>query len=265
MGRIDDLFSALRAKRRKALMPFVCGQHPERGMTAAMLPAIERAGGQIVEVGVPYSDPIADGPVIASAMHAALARGSTPDSLFEEVASVRDTVSVGIVAMVSISVVHRMGGPTGFAALARQAGFDGLIIPDLPLEESAPAIEASRKEGLTLSLLVSPTTAAQRVRQIAEASTGFVYLLARAGVTGERMETPEIGPGVARIREATDLPIACGFGIRSAEQVRAVVRHADAAIVGSVIVRAAELTYRAGGDPVADVEKLTADLAAGLS
>lgn len=246
-------------------MPFVCGQHPERGMTAAMLPAIERAGGSIVEVGVPYSDPIADGPVIASAMHQALARGSTPESLLEEVASVRNKVSVGIVAMVSVSVVHRMGGPAGFASLARQAGFDGLIIPDLPLEESGPAIEAVRTEGLTLSLLISPTTSAKRIRLITRGSTGFVYLIARTGITGERNEVPEIGQRVAGIREATTLPIACGFGIRSAEQVRAVVQHADAAIVGSAIVRAAEEAYRAGRDPVEGVEKLTADLASGLS
>lgn len=236
-NRIEAIFRDLRASAGRALMPFVCGGHPGPGATAAVLPALQEAGASIVEVGIPFSDPIADGPVIAAAMHEALKAGSTPLSVMDEVASVRARLTIGLVAMVSVSIVHRLGGPAGFSRQARAAGFDGLIVPDVPLEESAELRAAAAAEGLTLSLLVAPTTPPDRAAAITRACTGFVYMVARAGITGERAEAPDIGPRVAALREATPLPIACGFGISNAEHVRAVVAEADAAIVGSALVR----------------------------
>lgn len=266
-------------------MPFICGGFPRPSWTGRTLQALERAGAAIVEVGIPFSDPIADGPVIAAAMHTALTLGVTPRSVFDEVRAFRDsTVSaegvrdpmiaemlsadgpgLGVVAMVSVSIVHRFGGPKEFSALAKQSGFDGLIVPDAPLEESETLGKAARDAGLTMSLLVAPMTTPKRTEAIVKACTGFVYLLARAGITGEQQSAPDIGPRVAALRKMTDLPIACGFGISSAEHVRAVTQHADAAIVGSALVRKMSDAHAAGRDAVVEAETVTRELARGLA
>lgn len=266
-SRIPEIFDDLRRAGRRALMPFICGGYPTLDSMASVLPALERAGASIVEVGIPFSDPIADGPVIAAAMHEAIGRGATPLEVFNRVAAVRDRVRLGLVAMCSVSIIHRMGGaagPAGFCRQAAAAGFDGLIVPDAPLEESGPITAAVRDAGLTCSLLIAPTTPPDRAAAIAKASSGFVYLLARAGITGERSEIPRIGPMVKVLRGVTDLPIACGFGVSGPEQVRAVVREADAAIVGSALVRRMGEADSRGEDPAATAEAFTRALAAGL-
>ncbi len=249
-------------------MPFVVGSHPFPGATASILPALADAGASVIEVGIPFSDPIADGPVIAAAMHEVLTRPggrpATPETVFAEVASARARTSAGLVAMCSVSIVHRMGGADGFCRLAAQAGFDGLIVPDVTVEDAAPLAEGARSSGLALSLLVAPTTPPARAARIAERSSGFVYLLARSGTTGERADLPEVAGPVAMLRRAGTIPIACGFGIASPEQVRAVVRHADAAIVGSALVRRLSEAVRSGADPVRAGEDLTRTLVAGL-
>lgn len=259
-NRINAIFGDLRAKGRRGLMPFLCGGWPRSGVLAEALPAMERAGASIVEVGIPFSDPVADGPVIAAAMHEAIKAGATPETVFAEVAGVRGRVGIGLVAMVSVSIVQRMGGGKGFARLAAQAGFDGVIYPDAPLDEAGELLKGAAEAGLTGTLLVAPTTAPERAARIAKACTGFVYLLARAGITGEGAEVADVSGAVARLRGATQLPIACGFGISTAEHVRAVVKHADAAIVGSALVR-----RMGGSDPVGEAERFTRELAAGLT
>lgn len=277
MNRIDAAFAQLRSRGRRALIPFVCGGHPAPGVTAAVLPALERAGASVIEVGIPFSDPIADGPVIAAAMHDALARGSKPQSVFAEVASARDRISCGLVAMCSVSIVLRLGASAGgvstpergFARLARAAGFDGLIVPDAPYEVSSDLIAACNDAGLTLSLLIAPTTPEERAARIARACTGFVYLLARAGITGESSGPPNIAGRVASLRRATPLPIACGFGIATPEHVRAVVGpppagDADAAIVGSALVRAMSTAHAEGRDAAAAAESIMRELGSGL-
>jgi tryptophan synthase alpha chain len=265
-NRINSIFASLRRRGEKALMPFVCGGFPALDSTADVLPALERAGASIVEVGIPFSDPIADGPVIAAAMHEALKNGASPLEVFDQVASARDKVSMGLVAMCSFSIVHRMGGPEGFCKQARTAGFDGLIIPDAPLEESVGLRKAAESHSLTISLLVAPTSAAERASAIARACTGFVYLLARAGITGETGGIPDVRDRVREIRTATNLPIACGFGISAPEHVRAVVHTggADAAIVGSALVRAQAEAVSRGRDPIGAAAELVSNLAAGL-
>ncbi len=245
-------------------MPFVCGGHPSPGSTAAVLPALERAGASIVEIGIPFSDPIADGPVIAAAMHDAIEAGVTPTSLFSEIESVRSRVELGLVAMVSVSIVFRLGGPDAFVSRAARAGFDGFIFPDAPLEESSELLAAAADAGCTASLLVAPTTGAKRVEKIVNACTGFVYLLARSGITGERADAPQVGPAVASIRQSTDLPIACGFGIATPEHVAAVTDPkggADAAIVGSALVR----RMNEAADPIEEAEQFVRYLASGLA
>lgn len=264
MNRVEQIFTTLRQERKRALMPFICGGHPHPGATAQILPALQAAGASIVEVGIPFSDPIADGPVIAAAMHVALQRGSTPRSVLDEVRSVRDRLSIGLVAMVSVSIVHRMGGPAEFVAKAADAGFDGFIFPDAPLEESGVLLSTCRERGVAASLLISPSTPFSRAKEIVAVSSGFVYLLARAGITGERAEAPEIAGRVNKLREVTELPIAVGFGISNAAHVQSVTESADAAIVGSALVRRMSEADAAGRDPVAEASSFVGELFQGL-
>lgn len=244
-------------------MPFICGGHPAPGTTPALLEALQRGGADIAEVGIPFSDPIADGPVIAAAMHEALKAGSTPGTVMQEVASARPRLTMGLVAMVSVSIVHRLGGPSGFCKDARTAGFDGAIFPDVPLEEAGELISAAKSAGLSCSLLVAPTSPPDRAAAIARACTGFVYLLARSGITGERQDVPDISGLVRTIRAASNLPIACGFGISSPRHVREITRHADAAIVGSALVRRVSDAAQAGRDVPREAEAFVRELASG--
>lgn len=227
-------------------MPFVCGGHPSTDTTAKVIPALAKAGASIIEVGIPFSDPIADGPVIAAAMHEALSSGVTVKSVLESVAKARTdpaSANVGLVAMVSVSIVYRVGIKR-FVDDAKSAGFDGFIFPDAPLEESADFAGPVRDAGMTMSLLIAPTTPAERAAKIASACSGFVYMLARVGITGAgpqagNLDFSELAARVSQLRNVTDLPIACGFGIASADHVRATVQQAgaDAAIVGSALVK----------------------------
>ncbi len=246
-------------------MPFVCGGFPSPGVLPRLLPALQDAGASVVEIGFPFSDPIADGPVIADAMHKAIAAGSTAATIFSEVESVRASLSIGLVAMVSISLILRLGGPKAFATRAAAAGFDGLIVPDVPLEESVELRDAAAASGLTFSQLIAPATPPARAAEIVAASTGFCYLLARAGITGEQGSLPDIGGRVSKLRQLTKLPIACGFGVSTVQQVAAVVRHADAAIVGSAIVRRMSDALAAGKDPVAEAAAFVRSLCTGLA
>lgn len=264
MSRIDSIFEELRSRGERALMPFICGGHPRADGTADLLRAAQRGGAAIVEIGIPFSDPIADGPVIAAAMHSALAAGVTPQTVFEQVSAVRSELSIGLVAMVSVSIATRMGGPAEFATRLAGAGFDGMILPDVPLEEAGPYLDSARSAGISASLLIAPTTPFKRAQEIAKACTGFVYMLTRTGITGTSDQVPDIGGRVEKLRQVTDLPIACGFGISTAEQVAIVVRQADAAIVGSALVRHLDGAQREGADPWSACESFIRTLGAGL-
>ena len=272
VNRIDDMFAELRGRGKTALMPFVTAGYPDLETTAALLPAFEEAGASICEIGIPFSDPIADGPVIAASMHEALERGFDIDKMFAMIEGVRPTTSMGLVAMVSYSIVHRYG-LVDFVGRCAEVGFDGFIFPDLPVEESREAHDVVADAGMRFSLLIAPNTPIDRAREIAKVSTGFVYLLARVGITGERSDVPEIGGLVTQLRggggdgEGMNTPIACGFGIGSAEAVRAVTQHADAAIVGSAIVKRMAKMVEDGLSQEVMVEKISefvSELAGGL-
>ncbi|MEM1072535.1 MAG: tryptophan synthase subunit alpha [Planctomycetota bacterium] len=237
LERLASMFARAKEEGRGALMPFVVGGHPEPGSLANILHAIETAGADAVEVGFPFSDPIADGPVVAAAMHEALQRGATPSGVLDEIAEVRGNSGLCLIAMVSVSIVERMGGPSAFVERAAGSGFDGCIFPDIAVEEAEPYASACADAQIGCSLLVAPSTSPERIAQITKLTTGFVYLLARAGITGERSDAPDIEERVRVVRDVTSLPIAVGFGISAAEHVKAVVRDADAAIVGSALVR----------------------------
>jgi len=263
MSRIDRVFSDLRARGAKGLMPFLCAGRPSIERTPEMMLGVAGAGASVIEVGFPFSDPIADGPVIAAAMHEALKSHVTPEAVFEAVHAVRPKTDAGLVAMVSVSIVHRLG-PERFVQDAKEAGFDGFIFPDAPIDEAEVFLEPVREAGLSASLLIAPTTPMERAERIARASTGFVYLLARTGITGEREDAPEVAQRVGALREVTDLPIACGFGIGTPQQASAVAQHADAVIVGSALVRRVEEAAATGADPVRAASGFVASLAEAL-
>ena len=263
MNRIDQIFKDAKESNHPVLLPFVCAGSPTVDSLPKLLPALQSGGASIVEIGFPYSDPVADGPTIAAAMHDAIESGITPDLIFEQVKSVRNDIDLGLVAMVSTSIVIAMGGADSFCKLAKDAGFDGCIFPDLVFEESEQFSEACKEHGLTNSMLISPSTHINRAADISKASSGFVYLLARAGITGERSEIPDISDRVRELRQKSPTPIACGFGISNPEQVRAVTQHADGAIVGSALVRRLIDSHDKGKEPAQEAEAFLLELSTG--
>lgn len=264
--RVRERFETLRSEGRRGLMPFIVGGHPSLGELGAVLRAIDAAGATAIEIGLPFSDPIADGPVIASAMHDALGAGVGVVDVLGTISNVSSGLDAPLVAMVSVSIAMRFGVDR-FAEMLADAGLSGVIFPDAPLEEAGLVSEASRAAGLTCSLLVAPTTPDDRAAQIARASTGFVYLVARAGITGTQTEDPSaaLAGRISEMRRTTDLPIACGFGISTARHVRMVTEHADAAIVGSALVRRLSDAAGAGDDSAIAAGGFTAELATGLT
>ena len=242
-------------------MPFITAGDGGVELLGKVIPALQRGGASICEVGIPFSDPIADGPVIQASMTRALDAGIRVEQVFEQVAAVRSQTEMGLVAMVSYSIVYRIG-LDAFVKQSAQAGFDGFIFPDLPLEESHAARDAAANAGLILSMLIAPTTPIDRAQQIAAASTGFAYVVSRRGITGESNALPpELPERLAKLRDVSHAPMAVGFGISSADQVRDVVSVADAAIVGSAMVRR---MHENADDPASEAEAMTRELAEGL-
>lgn len=252
---ITRAFARCREEGRGALMPFITGGDPSLTATSDLLAALPAAGADLIEVGIPFSDPIADGPVIAASMHAALERGVTPGAVFEAIRAGRAGHDAPILAMVSSSIVHRRDAAE-FAAEAAEHGVNGLIVPDADLDAADRLRAGADAAGIGLTLLVAPTTHPDRIRSIVQACSGFVYVLARVGLTGEQSSAPEIDRLVADVREQTDLPVAAGFGISTAEHVRAVHGVADGAIVGSALVRRLD----ASDDPVATARAFMSEL-----
>lgn len=230
-------FSDLRRQKRIGLLPFIPAGYPDMATTAATLAALDNAGATAIEIGFPFSDPIADGPIIQEAFTAALAKGVKVADIFGCVEEARPRLSVPLVAMVSFSVVYR-SGVERFVSAASSAGFDALIIPDLPPPEAQRICDIVHRGGLETVLLVAPTTPIDRRREIARLSSAFVYYLSLTGITGERNELPaDLSSGVNQLRAVTDRPICVGFGISKPRHVAQLLGVADGAIVGSAFVR----------------------------
>ena len=234
---LSSTFQTLRAAKRIGLLPFVPAGYPNLETTAATIVEMERAGASAIEVGFPFSDPIADGPVIQEAFNEAMARGVRVSDIFRAVRDVRPHVALPLVAMISFSIVFRY--ETGrFLSDARAAGFDGLIIPDLPPPEAGPVCDATRAAGLDTVMLVAPTTTPARRAAIVKLCSGFVYYLSVSGTTGERNELPpDLIENVNQIRALGTCPVCVGFGVSRPEHVRMLKGVADGAIVGSALVR----------------------------
>jgi tryptophan synthase alpha chain len=241
-SRIADAFAAAKRENRLAFMPFVAGGDPDLATTIDVIRELGRRGVDLIEVGVPYSDPIADGPVVQAAYTRALDAGFKLDDFFKAFADLHQSPNPNspippLVAMVSFSIVYRVGTER-FARKAIESGFAGLIVPDLPGDEAAEFAATVRAAGLGLIELVSPLTPPQRVRRIVANCSGFVYCIAVAGTTGERDQLPAALAGqLERLRHETDLPLAVGFGVSRPEHVNALRGKADGAIVGSALVR----------------------------
>jgi tryptophan synthase alpha chain len=242
INRIDALFTKLRGENRRALMPFVTAGDPDLATTALLISELANRGSHLIEVGIPYSDPIADGPVIAASYHRALERGIKISHIFQTLRTLRAEGharlnETPLVAMVSYAIIHRIGVDR-FLNDAATAGLDGLIVPDLPVEEANTLSERAIRRNLKLIQLITPTTPRPRAIQIAQSSTGFIYYVSVAGITGERKSLPaELTGGVGWLRTETDLPICIGFGISGPDQVRQLAPAADGLIIGSALVR----------------------------
>ncbi len=236
MSRLQETFARLRAARTPGLVTYVTAGDPSLARTEGILRALDRAGADVIEVGVPFSEPLADGPVIQRATERALAAGTTLSGVLEMVARLRAELRPAIVLFSYANPILRMGADV-FADRAKEAGVDGVLVLDLPIEEAGDfrALLASR--GVDTILLLSPTTSDARLRKAAELGSGFLYAISRLGVTGARDQLAEGADAiVARIRAVTPLPVALGFGISKPEHVREVGRWADAAVVGSALV-----------------------------
>lgn len=247
-------------------MPFLTAGDPSLDATAALIDALPANGADLFEVGIPYSDPIADGPVIAASYTRALKRGSKVDSIFQMLRERREQGSTApIVTMVSYSIVLRIGIPQ-YIESAVNAGVDGLIVPDLPIEESENLLNSCQAANLKLIQLITPTTPRDRAIEIARTSTGFIYYVSVAGLTGERTALPEnLADNVTWLRQQTSLPICIGFGISQADHIRALAPVADGLIVGSAVVRRlAECEGLAHSETVDRIGGFIAELASGL-
>jgi tryptophan synthase alpha chain len=258
-ARLEATFARLRASGERALVPYFTAGDPSLIDTCRLVVEAERRGADVVELGVPFSDPLADGPVIQRAAMRALAAGTTVSRLFEAVATLRRQVSLPLVLLTYYNPVLAFG-LEAFARTAVDVGVDGVIVADLPPEEADPLATEAEAAGLDLIHLLAPTSTLPRVRLIARRSRGFIYVVSLTGVTGERQELPtDLAAQIRTLRRVTTKPICVGFGVSTPAHVAAIGRLADGAIVGSAIVRLVE--ERAGSPTlVEDVGAFIAEL-----
>ncbi|HKQ66617.1 MAG TPA: tryptophan synthase subunit alpha [Methylomirabilota bacterium] len=263
MSRLDETFARLRARGERALMPYFTAGDPSLADTRRLVVEAARRGADVIELGVPFSDPLADGPVVQRAGTRALAAGATVPRVLETVAGLRAETDVPLVLMTYYNPVLAFG-LKAFARTAVDAGADGAIVVDMPPEESEPLASEAASAGLDLVYMVAPTSTLQRVRLIAKTSRGFIYVVSVTGVTGERKDLPaDLTSQIDVLRGVTATPLCVGFGISTPAHAADVGRIADGVVVGSAIVRLVEA--RAGSPTlVDDVGKFIAELKAPL-
>ncbi len=237
MSRIRDRFRELKRAGKKAFIAYIMAGDPDLGWTAESVLLLERCGVDIIELGVPFSDPVADGPTIQHAAERALRAGVTLTKVLGLVRELREKTEIPIVLMTYYNPVLRYGLER-FARDAVRAGVDGVIIPDLPPEEAKELIREAKATGLDTIFLIAPTSTEDRIKTITRASTGFVYYVSMTGITGSHLTLDaQFREHISRVREATDKPIAVGFGVSRPEDAREVASVADGVIVGSAIVK----------------------------
>lgn len=257
--RISNLFARKQAEGRKAFIAYLTAGDPSPAQTAGLVLALERGGADLIELGVPFSDPIADGPVIQRAAGRALKAGMTLPRLLDTVREIRRTSQIPLLLFSYMNPLLRYG----FAKLARDAadaGIDGVLLTDLCIEEAEEPVKQLRATGLDTVFLAAPTSTGRRLRLVAEHSSGFIYLVSRTGVTGEQASLSDAAaPLTRRMRELTDLPLAVGFGISTPAQVAEVAQTVDGVVVGSALVKCIE-AHAGGASLEAEVERFTRSL-----
>jgi len=239
VNRIDRRFAALRAASRAGLIPFITAGDPDPASTVAVMHALVAAGADLIELGVPFSDPMADGPVIQRASERALARGVGLARVLGMVREFRERDGDTPVVLMGYLNPVEIHGWERFASEAHAAGVDGLLLVDLPPEEAAELRDPLARHGIAQIFLVAPTTIATRVARIAAAAHGFVYYVSFAGITGaDKLALDDVAARVATLKRATSVPVAVGFGVRDATQAAALAVFADAVVIGSALVEA---------------------------
>ncbi|MCD7826186.1 MAG: tryptophan synthase subunit alpha [Clostridiaceae bacterium] len=231
MSRIKKAFD-----HKKAFIGFLTAGDPSLEKTEEFVLEMERGGASLIELGIPFSDPIADGPVIQAANVRSLRAGCTTDKLFDTVASIRKKTEIPLVFLAYLNTLYKYGYDK-FCSRCKESGVDGVIIPDLPFEERGELVPIAKKYGVDVITMVAPTSK-ERIRSVVEEASGFIYVVSSMGVTGARSEiTTDVGEIVETIRSVTDTPTAVGFGINTKEQVATYAAIADGAIIGSAIVK----------------------------
>ncbi len=259
MTRIAQRFAELRQGKKKAFIPYIMAGDPNLEKTVTLIQRLSENGADLIEVGVPFSDPVADGPVIQQAGVRALESGCTFEKILDSLGKVTPKVSTPIILMMYYNMIFQRGFQNFFEAI-HKAGCAGLIIPDLPPDEAGGITGLAAKFDIGLNFLVAPTSNEERIRLAAEASTGFLYAVSLKGVTGIRSSLPPELPGfIQKIKSLTDKPVAVGFGIATPEQAQMVAGLADGVIVGSAIVKAA-----VGDGNLQEVQQLAARLRAAI-
>jgi len=265
MSVIDAQFAKLRQEGKKAFMPFITAGDPDLQFTARIMREFAKHGCSFCELGVPYSDPIADGPVIQASYTRALDKKTRVADIMQMGSETNGSLDLPVVLMVSYAIIFRQGIER-FVERACQAGFAGAIVPDLPVEESGAISKLCRKSDFSLIQLVTPTTPRDRAIRIAEASSGFLYYVSVTGITGERQELPPgIRNDISWIKQRTELPICVGFGISKPEHVKLLAPVADGLIVGSALVRIiAQAETRPAEEVIAEAMQLVDSLVEAL-
>lgn len=259
MSRIAEVFANLKREEKKGLIPFITAGDPDLGITGELLVELANAGASIIELGIPFSDPMADGPVIQRASERALRHGFGVEAVLETAAKAHERMNVPIVLFSYFNPLFQFGLEK-LSRAAKEAGIAGVLVTDLTPEESGEFGATLRKHDIDLIFLVAPTSTDARLRMIADRARGFIYAVSRAGVTGAQEDVSAAAEKlVKRVRKVSDLPVAVGFGISNVKQVAEVWRYADAAVVGSAIVAEIE---RSSGSPdlVHRVGRLTRSL-----
>ena len=264
MNRIDKKFQELRDQGATAFMPYFCAGDPNPELTSKLLLTLEEAGADLIELGVPFSDPIADGPTVQRASERALTHHISLQEILEMVATVRTQTDIPIALMSYYNPIFRMG-EDAFCKAAQDAGVDGVIIPDLPPEQAQSLLEIAPRYNLATIFLVAPTSPPERMQLIASVSTGFIYCVSVTGVTGARaMLSDEIAPMIAELRKHTDKPISVGFGVSTPNQATQIAQIADGVIVGSAIINVVEEHINDEARLFTAVKQFASDLAAGV-
>lgn len=265
MSRIATRFTDLQQSSRKALIPYITAGDPQPGITVPLMHAMVKAGADILELGVPFSDPMAEGPVIQRAMERALEHHVSLRDVLAMVAEFRRQDSDTPVLLMGYLNPVEVMGYASFARAASEAGVDGVLIVDLPPEEADELLAELDKTGLDIVFLVSPTTDEQRIEKIAKVSSGFIYYVSLKGVTGAgHLDTDEVAERVNRIKAHSKLPVGVGFGIKDADSAARVARVADAVVVGSALVKKVEETGGGADKLEGAITALLTDIRAGL-